>query len=202
MTHNHLSLIFGSADQNSPPARESAPLAPQPPVMLPSPLNTQQSQQPSIPQGTSGSSSGPTLLAIRISLQWVQDDPSLAGTLSGQNPQGTIPAHPSSVNTPQSEREVHWLMEIACLCSLLNLKSPAVIHPPLLPRTTLYKSPEAVDHIKLAIAASKDTEKKTILPDVIPRFKAASTDFSSLLHYFICTWHGERPVTFVYCLWG
>ena len=183
MTHSHLSLNFSSANQNPPPARESTPLAPQPPVILPSPPNTQQSQQPSIPQGTSGSSSGPTLSTISVSQQWVQDDPPLAGTSSGQNPQGTILAHPSSADTPQSEREAHWLVEIACLHSLLNLKSLAVICPPLLLGTTLYESPEAVDHVKLAIAASKDT-KKTILPDVIPGFKAASTDFGSLLHYF------------------
>ena len=62
----------------------------------------------------------------------------------------------------------------------------AVNHPPAPSVRILFDSPESVDQIRSAIITSKDTEKRIVLPEVIPGFKAASTDFGSLhlINYF------------------
>ena len=86
---------------------------------------------------------------------------------------------------PKSEREAQWLVEIACLCSLLDLNASAANHPSVPSERVLFNSPQNVDQIRSAIIASKDIKKKIVVPKVIPEFKAALTDFSSLRLFII-----------------
>lgn len=49
----------------------------------------------------------------------------------------------------------------------------------------LYISPKNINWIKSAIVISKDTERKVVLLEVIPGFKAALTNFGSLHSFSI-----------------
>lgn len=110
MMHYHLTLNLGSADQMSPAVGDSASRTTQSPTILPSPPNTQQSPQSSIPQASSGLSSGPMLSTSSARDQNNVTAPSpSAGTSDAQTPQSAILECPLSANEPQSKREAYWL---------------------------------------------------------------------------------------------
>ena len=195
MTHGHLPLVLGAGNGTPSSARIAMPGAPRPPALPPSPLNMQQYQAAHAHYPSGSIPNEPSQATSSNICQRVQNimvaPPSSDPILDDQPLPIVAPACQPAPEAPQSEREAQWLAEIARLRSLLDLNTSAANHPPAPSGRILFDSPESVDQIRSAIIASKDTKKKIVLPEVIPGFKAASTDFSSLhllifiLFYFI-----------------
>ena len=188
------------------------PGAPRPPVLPPSPPNTQQHRAAHAPHPSGSIPSEPSQATSGNNHQRVQNimiaPPSSDPILDDQPLPIIAPAHQPAPEAPQSEREAQWLAEIAHLHSLLDLNTSAANHPPAPSGRILFDSPKSVNQIRSAIIASKDTKKKIVLPEVIPGFQAASTNFGSLhlpiyfTFIFHHTRHGDRPVPCIHLLGG
>lgn len=194
MTHNHLALNLGPRGSTSSSTGGSVssvlqlPAQPLFPSSSQNPQPRQHPPTPGIPQSNNTPASGTAPAASDNSQQQNQNNPIALPpppVPSGDRiTQNGPPVHPPAPEAPPPERESHWLAEIARLRSLLDSNPAATNHPPTPTRSVLYDSPEDVDRVRAAISASKDTEKKVVLPEIIPGFKAASIDFGSFLRSF------------------